>query len=258
MPADHASPPSKYWVPILGHAIRTLELFDDAETQLSLQQVTALAGISRSSAFRILFTLTELGYIRRHPDTRRYHLGRRVAEIATRLRAPQNVLQVVRPYMRTLQNQFAETVNLAALQGSEVYYVDIVESAQTFRMAAQIGSTAPLHASAVGKTLAAFLPEDSLKRLLAGRRLRRFTPSTITTRSAFIAALVKIRQQGYAIDNEEVERDAYCIAVPIFGREGHASHAMSLSGPATRMRAQARPIIRELLRSSAIISRDLQ
>ncbi|CAN5596194.1 IclR family transcriptional regulator [soil metagenome] len=249
---------AKYWVPILGHAIRTIELFEDAETQLTLQEISARADISRSSAFRILFTLERLGYITKDADARKYHLGPRIAEIAHRVRATHNVVQVARPYMRELMSQFSETVNLAALQGSEVHYVDIVESARALRMAADVGALAPLHASAVGKTVSAFLPEESMQALLTGKRFRRFTRNTITTRTAYAKALSRVRQQGYAIDNEEVERGAFCIAAPIFNGDGHATHALSISGPAHRVRTQSKPIIRDLLRASAAITRDLR
>jgi DNA-binding IclR family transcriptional regulator len=253
-----SSSQSNYWVPILGHAIRTIELFEEAETQLTLQEISARAGISRSSTFRILFTLEQLGYISKNADARKYHLGPRIAEIAHRVRATHNVVQIAQPYMRELLNQFSETVNLAALQGSEVHYVDIVESARSLRLAAGIGSLAPLHASAVGKSLTAFLPEDTVKTLLAGKRFHRFTRNTIVTRAAYSKALSRVRQQGYSIDNEEVERGAYCIAAPIFNGDGHATHAISISGPVHRVRQLSKPIIRDLLRAAAAITRDLR
>lgn len=249
---------SKYWVPILGHAIRTIELFVEPDTQLTLQEVSARAKISRSSAFRILFTLEILGYIRKNPDTRKYGLGMRIVEIAFRGRASRNhIVQIARPYMRELQNRFGETVNLAALQNNAIYYLDILESAQAFRMSADVGAAAPVHASAIGKAIAAFLPPQGLRALLAGKRFKRFTPNTVANRAALARALSKVRQQGYGLDSEEVELGAFCAAVPILNGDGYATHALSVSGPAHRVRGQLKSIIRDLLRVSSAIKEDL-
>jgi DNA-binding IclR family transcriptional regulator len=254
--AERASK-ATYWVPILGHAIRTLEIFEDADTRLSLQEVTARVHISKSSAFRILFTLENLGYIRRDAATRRYALGLRVLEIAKRVTGTRNVIHVARPHMRDLQNRFAETVNLACVHTNDLYYVEIAESNQAFRMSANVGSRAPVHASAVGKAIAAFLPKKNLAELLAGKRFTRFTPNTVTSAKAFIAELVKVRRRGYGIDNEEVERGASCIAVPLLDAHQHAIYAISISGPTHRMLPKKDDIVRELLRVSGALAREV-
>jgi IclR family KDG regulon transcriptional repressor len=254
--AERASK-ATYWVPILGHAIRTLEVFEDADTRLSLQEVTARLHISKSSAFRILFTLENLGYIGRDATTRKYCLGLRVLEIAKRVTGTRNVIPMARPYMRDLQNRFAETVNLACVHSNDLYYVEIAESHQAFRMSANVGSRAPVHASAVGKAIAAFMPKKNLAALLAGKRFTRFTPNTVTSAKAFIAELVKVRRRGYGLDNEEVERGASCIAVPLLDEHEHAIHAISISGPTHRMLPKKDDIVRELLRVSAALGREL-
>jgi IclR family KDG regulon transcriptional repressor len=255
--AERASK-ANYWVPILGHAIRTLEVFDDADTRLSLQEVTARVHISKSSAFRILFTLENLGYIRRDAATRKYCLGLRVLEIAKRVTGTRNVVHIARPYMRDLQNRFAETVNLACVHSNDLFYVEIAESHQAFRMSADVGSRAPLHASAVGKAIAAFLPKKDLTALLAGKRFTRFTPNTVTSVKAFTAELAKVRRRGYSQDNEEVERGASCIAVPLLDEREHATHAISISGPTHRVQPKRDDIVRELLRVSAVLRRELE
>jgi IclR family acetate operon transcriptional repressor len=248
-----ATPESRYWVPIVGHAIRTIETFDDGETQLSLQEISHRSRVSKSSTFRILHTLEGLGYIRRHPDTRKYHLGLRILEIANRLRSSRNVMQVARPYMRELQSRFLETINLAVWQGKDVVYVEIMDSAHPFRMTAEVGSRAPFHATAVGKAIASTLPKHSLRALLAGERLQRYTENTITSRSALEKVLATVRKRGYALDSEEIEPGASCVAVPIFSGEEHAAYALSISGPTHRIRAQRQAIIRELRRIATAV-----
>jgi IclR family transcriptional regulator, KDG regulon repressor len=248
-----SQPSPRYWVPIVGHAIRTIEIFDDGSTHLSLQEVSQRSGVSKSSTFRILRTLEGLGYVARDPDTRLYRLGLRVLEIANRVRSAHNVVTVARPHMRQLQHRYLETVNLAAWQGKDVYYVEILESQQPFRMTAVAGSRAPLHATAVGKAIASSLPAKGLAAMLAGERLQRFTDNTITSRAELAEVLAVVRRQGYALDDEEAEPGASCVAVPIFSGEEHATHALSVSGPTHRIRTQRRSIIRDLRQAAAAI-----
>ena len=254
--AERASKPT-YWVPILGHAIRTLEIFEDADTRLTLQEVTARVHISKSSAFRILFTLENLGYIRRDAATRKYSLGLRVLEIAKRFTGTRNVIHVARPYMRDLQNRFAETVNLACVHSNDLYYVEIAES------------TRPSGCRPMWVLGRRCMPRPSARRLRPScpRRISRscsrasasrgFTPNTVTSAKAFIAELVKVRRRGYGMDNEEVERGASCIAVPLLDAHQHATHAISISGPTHRMLPRKDDIVRELLRVSAALGNEL-
>jgi DNA-binding IclR family transcriptional regulator len=116
----------------------------------------------------------------------------------------------------------------------------------------------PLHASAIGKAIGAFLPEAALKALLDNEPLRRLTPNTITNRRELLMALARVRQQRYALDNEEVDLGASCVAVPIVTNGSHATYAISLSGPTPRMKTQQKAIIAELLKVSREVSNQLQ
>ena len=247
------SPASRYWVPIIGHAIRTIEVFEDGATHLSLQEVSRRSGVSKSSTFRILHTLEELGYVARDPETRLYRLGLRILEIAHRVRASHSVVSVARPHMRRLQHRYLETVNLAAWQGKDIYYVEIMESNQPFRMTAVAGSRAPFHATAVGKAIASTLSAKRVGAVLSSERLQRFTENTITSRAAFAKVLATVRRRGYALDDEETEPGASCVAVPIFGAEEYATHALSVSGPTHRIRAQRQSIIHDLRQAALAI-----
>lgn len=248
---------SRYWIPMVGHTFRALEVIADAHEELSLQEIATRAGVNKSSAFRILFTLEKLGYLNRNPQTGKYQLGLKILESAQKARASFGVIQVAHPLMEALQQKFGETVNLAILQNNQLVYLEIIEGRHAFRMTGNAGARAPLHASAVGKAIAAFLPDAALKPLLETNPLARLTANTITNRSAMRKVLVEVRQQGYALDNEEVELGAFCIAAPIFSNGSHPLHALSLSGPTPRMRAQQKAIIKELTKTCAGISRQL-
>jgi DNA-binding IclR family transcriptional regulator len=242
---------------MVGNAFRVLEAFCAVDGELGLQQVASRTGITKSSAFRILLTLEELGYLDRNAETGRYRLGRRLFESAARARGRRGIVQVAQPHMRALHARFGETVNLGGLQGGQVVYLETVEGSYAFRLSTSVGQVAPMHASALGKAILAFQPEEIVRALLPPGRLPRLTGRTIVGRGRLLASLERIRQQGYAFDDEEVEPMASCVAAPILGAEGRALHALSVSGPTHRIAARRRAIIAEVTAACATISRAL-
>src|SRR5262245_17470346 len=125
---------SRYWVPMVGHAFRATETIADAGRELSLQEISDSAGITKSSTFRILFTLEALGYVSKNAETGKYQLGLKVLESAQKARASLGILQVARPPMESLRRKFGETVNLAVLQNDQIVYLEIIEGSHAFRM----------------------------------------------------------------------------------------------------------------------------
>lgn len=251
---------SAYWVPMVGHAIRILECFENADSELSLQEICENTRVHKSSAFRILYTLCQLGYITRKDRTgkqARYMIGGRLTEIAERMRSNQDIIAIARPLLSEIRDRFQETVNLAAFRNGDFVYLDILESRQSFRMTGQVGSRIPFHAAAVGKAIAAFLPGPVVQQLFEQNILTALTSKTLTTRARLLKAFSVIRKQGYSVDDEEVELGAYCVAAPIRDNDGIATHAISVSGPVPRIRPNRQEIIETLQRVCAILSRKL-
>jgi IclR family transcriptional regulator, KDG regulon repressor len=249
---------SRYWVPMVGHTFRALEAFEDASIELSLQEVSTRAGISKSSAYRILFTLENLGYVNKNSSTGKYHLGLKILEAARKVRAGCGLVQVSRPFLEELRDRFTETVNLAVLQNDQIVYVEIFESSHSFRMTGEVGSRAPLHATAIGKSIAAFQDRSRLKKLVSLNPFKRFTPHTLTRQAQFMKSLEEVRLQGYSLDEEEIELGACCLAAPILNNAGVAVAAMSIAGPAPRIRQKQQAIIDGLRKAAAEISARLE
>lgn len=226
---------SSYWVPILGSAIKILEVFYGAESDLTLHQVSAKAKVGKTSTFRILYTLDKVGYVEKDAATGRYRLGVKIIAAARKALVGGNLVLVARPYMKKLRDEFDETVNLAVLQKGEIVYLEILESPHPFRMTDTIGARIPWHSTALGKCIAAFLPEDRVRAALKQSALKRFTANTITSTREYMEVLTKVRDQGYSLDAEESELGATCIAAPIFGYEDEVLGAVSLSGPTPRI-----------------------
>lgn len=251
---------SAYWVPMVGHAIRILECFKDADAELSLQEICQNTQVHKSSAFRILYTLCQLGYITRKERAgkqARYLIGGRLTEIAERIRSNRNIIAIARPFLSEILDRFQETVNLAAFRSGDFVYLDILESPQSFRMTGQVGSRFPFHAAAVGKAIAAFLPGPVLQQLFEQNELTALTSNTLTTRTQLLKEFSAIRRQGYSVDDEEVELGACCVAAPIRDENGIATHAISVSGPVPRIRPNRKQIIETLQRVCAILSKKL-
>jgi IclR family acetate operon transcriptional repressor len=159
--------------------------------------------------------------------------------------------------MRQLLEMFGETVNLGVLRDGEVFYLEILESAHSFRMAAAPGTRSPVHSTALGKAIAAFLPPSEVDALIRAKGLAALTPRTITTRAALKRELTRIRARGYSEDNAETELEASCVGAPILGARGDVVGAISLSGPASRMRPIKRAAGQALLAACQAISRAL-
>lgn len=142
-----------------------------------------------------------------------------------------SIHEIALPYMRELLDQFQETVNLGVLEGDEVVYIQILESPQAFKMSSRIGGRDPAHATALGKAILAFLPEEEVERIAHVTGLPKRTEKTISSLQRLREELVTIRQRGYAMDEGENEEGACCVGAPIFDHRGTVIAALSISGP---------------------------
>jgi DNA-binding IclR family transcriptional regulator len=190
-----------------------------------------------STVHRLLATLVDRGYVRQDPETSRYHLGSRVFALASAADVHLDVRLVARPYLERLMRAAAETANLVIATQEEVVYIDQVESAQLVKMFTQPGMRAPLYCTGCGKVILAYRSPEAIEPVLGGP-LPRHTGHTISARPALEAELERIRKEGFAVDNEEMEDGVRCIAVPVFDRRGDIAAALSVSGPTTRMTVQ--------------------
>lgn len=255
-PATHSSV-NRYSVRVVGRAFDVLELLRDTDRALSLGEISRRLGLVKSSGFRLLRTLESRGYVERVGDDGRYHLG---PESMTFVRGPaghRQLMETALPHMQRLLEQFGETVNLGILRDGEVLYLEMLESPHAFRMTARVGARSPVHATALGKAIAAFMPEDEVRTMMQGREFPALTSRTITSPEAWLRELTRTRLRGHAQDNGETEPEASCIAAPIFGAGGRPIGAISLSGPTSRVRALKPRAAQALAASCRAISRAL-
>ena len=188
----------------------------------------------KATVFRILRALEELGYAQQDAATRAYMMTDKIAWLTSN-GTRETLRQLVRPFMERLQTRFEQTVNLAVFDQDQVRYIEILDGICSIPRAPVVNGRAPLHSTAVGKSILAFLDEKEIGRLLKWGSLPRLSPKTITSSTALLEPLRRVRERGYAVDNEETATGARCVGAPIFSREGRPIAALSVSGPTSHI-----------------------
>jgi DNA-binding IclR family transcriptional regulator len=223
----------RYAVVALDRGLTVLQTLAAGETPLALHEIASRARIPKTTAFRLLATLEGRGFARRTREGA-YRVGPRAMRLAQATGTAADLRRAAQPVLQRLHRLSEDTVNLAKWDEGQVVYIEVLPSPRPLRFVEAPGSLAPLHATALGKAIAAHLPEADVADLLRRAGMRRLTRRTITSLARFLRELGRVRQRGFAIDREEKDVGAACIAVPVFDAEG-VTGAISLSGPASRM-----------------------
>ncbi|MEN3284471.1 MAG: IclR family transcriptional regulator, acetate operon repressor [Solirubrobacteraceae bacterium] len=224
-----------------------LDLLQREPGGASLARAAEVTKLPKSSAFRYLVTLEERRYVERDPATGDYRLG--LALLPMQARQLDVLTRRARPYLDRLQAEFGETANLGLLDGNRVVYLDIVESPHAMRLVASRGDRDPLHSTALGKAIAAQLPDDRIRAILRAEGMPKHTDRTLTTQRDYLAQLDVVREQGYAVDDEENEVGARCVGVALPSE--NLPLAISVAGPAARLTSERVPEIAQRLQTAA-------
>ena len=246
--------PDGVQVQSLMRGLALLEAFADMDGKpLGLNELALRAGLSPSTAHRLLSSLHSAGYVTRDRGSSRYVLGHRIAGTAATIQQRTSHLRALsRPHLEIIAAETGETTNLVVLDETFSIYIDKVDGSHALRMAMRIGSTFPAHTSASAKAILAHQPDETAIGLIfAEEPLQKLARNTIVTLKAFKAAFKTARAQGYAIENEEVEAGVSCIAAPILDARGIAIAAISVPGPTARIMMPTPAWIGELVRSHA-------
>ncbi len=216
-------------------AFRTLDLIADAG-ELGVSELSRRLGVHKATASRLAATLADAGVIERDPTSDRYSLGYGLIRLASAATAGMDVLATARPVMEELAERSGETVTLGVRGGDAVIYVGQASAMQSIMRLNWVGQRTPMHASASGKVLLAAMEEPDRERLLA-EPMAQLTPRTLVDRRAVEAELAEVRRRGYAQILGELEEGLNAVAVPVRRADEMVVAALSISGPAFRMRA---------------------
>jgi DNA-binding IclR family transcriptional regulator len=240
----------------LERGLRLLQFFAAAGEATPADAAKA-TGLSRSATYRIADRLRGWGFLELNPATETLRLGPEAVRLGTAALASLEVTRVAPPHLRTLADRTQETVNLAVLDGDAVVYIHKEEGPLAVKMSAQLGSRRPLHCTALGKAYLATLAPRELHDRLASLELTRFTAATITDPGALGTELDHVRARGWAVDAEEVEEGVFCLGAAVRDHRRRAVAAISVAGPAYRVRAKADEVGMLVADTAAAISRRL-
>jgi DNA-binding IclR family transcriptional regulator len=216
-------------------AITILKSFSAEKPEWGVGELSRELGLHKSTVSRLMNTLARGGLLSRNPETRRYRLGIALVGLAALVVSYGDVREVARPLLRELAEDCQESVNLVVLDEDQVINLEqFVPPARQVKNIGRVGRRMCAHCTAAGKVLLAHLAPGRLARVLTAE-LPRFTVSTITDPRALEQELVQVREQGYAISQEELEDGLNAIAAPIYDHTGKAIAAASIAGPAYRV-----------------------
>jgi IclR family transcriptional regulator, KDG regulon repressor len=238
----------------VGKALALLEAFRDANRALGVTDLARIAGLPKSTAYRLLSILRERGLVERSGSG--YCLGARLFELGNSVPYchPRGLREVASPHLMHLYEASHETVHLAVLDGTEVLFIDRLCGDSPPAAASRVGSRLAAEAAALGKVMLAFSDGKTVAQVLA-RGLQRLSPYTIVQPQHFIEHLRVVRSAGLAFDREEAFVGLACVAAPVLGADGRALAAVSLAGPSHRFRPE--DFGERLRRATSDISREL-
>jgi DNA-binding IclR family transcriptional regulator len=247
-----------YPIKVLDKTFSILDVLLQHDSSMHITEISEKLGLYPSTTHRILDTLKHWGYVEQDPKTQKYRLGLKLLALGMAKLHQMDLVKEATSYLKELVNQCNETIHLGVLEEGEVLYLAKEESSQTIRMISYVGKRAPLHCTALGKVLLAHLSPEERKKTLGGKVLRRLTKNTITDKEELGKELAKIRKQGFAVDQEENEKDVRCIAAPIRNYQGKVIAAISISSPIFRIDKNTQDNLKEaLIETSEKISKRL-
>lgn len=225
----------------VGKALDILEAFVDAESSLGVTELSHKLKINKSTIYRILQALLKKGYITQDRKTNKYFLGYKILKIGCAILSHIQLREMARVNLEELAKETSQTVRLAILDSEEVVYVDHVEGKDPIRLHLQIGSRGPLHCTAAGKSILAFLNENELENILNHYNFKALTPKTITSIEKLKSQLKMIKKHGYSFCDEEYMKGVRAVGAPILDMNTEVIGSIVIVAPSFRMKLKEVP-----------------
>ena len=216
---------------------------------ITVTELAQAVKITRPTAFRLLLSLEQTGFVDRVDN--RYMLGWEMARLGRLADPYAGAVARIQPVLDEYARKLNETVSFAMVRGDLAY--DVIAEASATRylnVSLYVGETYPMHASATGKLLLAQLSDNRLAEALP-EKLERYTPNTITSRKALLQELQKIREQGYAVIDNELEEGLFVVAVPVHDLAGSVVGVFTINGPVQRLKSDQLPDTLDQLQQGA-------
>jgi DNA-binding IclR family transcriptional regulator len=237
-------------IDLVGKTIKVLEVLDEASAPLNMIEIANRSGLVKSTAFRILFSLKELGYVDQRDSRGNYGLTVKMARLGRNLLNIRTLKKVALPHMERVWAAVDETVALGILENGQPIMAEILESRKHVRVVLSMAAVCYFHASSLGKAMAAYLPSELVEQTAYLQGMPQLTEETNTNKKRLHRELEQVRKRGYAMNKEESHHGAIYIATPIFRGNGKVAGAMNVGLPTTRYSEAKKDEIVNLLKQA--------
>ncbi|MGJ9422619.1 IclR family transcriptional regulator domain-containing protein [Aeromicrobium sp. CF3.5] len=246
---------SDQFVQSLARGLEIIVAFDDEHAEMTLAQVAQRSGYSRATARRFLHTLVELGYMR--TDGKIFALTPQVLRLGTAYLAGLGLPQVAQPHLESLSARLGESTSVAVLDGADIVYVARVATRRIMSVGISVGTRFPAYATSMGRVLLAALDATALETYLSNADLQPLTPRTLHRPADLLAELSRVREQGWALVDQELERGLTSMAAPILDARGEAVAALNVSAASMTAETQIEQAREPMLECARSIAADL-
>ncbi|MEW6566928.1 MAG: IclR family transcriptional regulator [Chloroflexota bacterium] len=224
-----------YNIRVLERAVHLLRQLSDGRPR-TLTQLSEELGMSSSTTFRLLATLSAHSLVERDRSDGKYRLGLAVLEMARSYFEGNDLRRIALPELERLRDRTGETVHLGILDEMQVVYLEKLHGHHAIGlMSSRVGGRSPAYCTGLGKVLLAHANPERVRRHFEAQGLKRYTPKTLRSVAELMRHLERVRAQGYALDDGEHEPEVRCVAAPVFDLNGEVVAAVSVSGPGPRM-----------------------
>lgn len=235
----------------VGKALEVLDRVAAYDRPVRFSELLQDSAYPKATLYRLLQTLCSQGMVGYNSDTQQYSLGVRLVRLAHAAWQQSSLAPIARPHIDQLSAQVAETVHLAQLDNAHVLYVDKRSADTPVEMFSQAGKVGPAYCTGVGKAMLAFLPDTRIDTVLKQQSYHRFTPKTLGCEDELRQDLLRIRDRGFAFDDEEHEQNIICVAHPILSPRGRVLGAISVTSTTGRSSLDTLSDFVPMIRSTA-------
>jgi DNA-binding IclR family transcriptional regulator len=234
---------AKNHIELVLKTLAVLEALANSEYGKPLKEIAKDVGLVKSSAFRILFTLKEAGYVEQPETNGIYRLTLKTAGLSRRNAKRLGLATVARPHLVALREKLDESVALAERLLESVILIDVLETSHPLRLTFHIGDDCPIHATALGKAVAAFLSPKELAIFLKQSKLAQYTEYTYTKMRDLKLDLERTRRAGYSLNDQETVAGAFIVGAPIFDAHSTVCGSVSVNIPTARCSATRKKLL---------------
>ncbi len=235
----------KYLITTIQNAITILRLFTKEQPEWNLSDISRAINLSTSSTNRLLTTLAEHGYLQKNKKTKRYSLGFSILTLSGIIKTTMIIHREAKPVMENLVQQLGYSVHLGVLEGTDIVYLEKLESPHPVRLNSHIGKKNPAYCTGCGKIILAFQQKDAFKSTLAQIETigyQSFGKNTVKNSDELLVHLDKIRRQGYSVCVNEFHQGV-SIGAPIYDYSGQVVAAVSVTGWESQIHVQDIPFL---------------